>query len=137
MSNKMKIVFAAVQENKETGEEFISLWLRGKTQDGRYLAEAATTVDGESELFGPLSRLAAAYEAEKKPHGFALEAPHGWHCDWEQVRGVHTDKKTGEERLNRWKVHAVEGEGASLRLTKADPIQVDIDPEAEAALAAL
>ena len=136
----MTINFAAEQSNKTTGNPFVSVQ-GSAVVDGRLL-DAECLVDGSTEGLAGLTRIAKAYraahDAERPadyPRGFALEATAGWLVDWDQAREPY-QAGDGTMRPGRWVIKPLRSaEGASLRLVKAPPLKVDIDPEADALLA--
>ena len=144
MNDKMQINYVAEHVNNDTGEHFVNAWVSGRV-DGKYLEDASVLINADpgNPVYAVLAKLAAVYEAaydanrpQDYPRGFALEAPGGWTCDWEQQRKPFTDRK-GRVQPGRWKVQPVRGEdGTAIRFVKAPPPKMEVDAAAAAALAA-
>lgn len=141
--NALHINYIAEHEKAETGERFVNVW-GSVPVEGKYLEDASFIMNESADpTYAVLRRMAEKYEAAKAagrpqdyPRGFALDAPAGWSCDWDQERKPYKDDK-GAVRQGRWKVKPIAaGEGATLRLVKAPPPRSEIDAEAEAALRA-
>ena len=141
--NAMNINYAAEHEKEDTGAKFVNVW-GSLVVEGKYLEDASFVMNEEpGPVYAALRAMAAKYKAAKDagkpadyPRGFALDAPAGWTCDWDQERKPYKDDK-GVVRQGRWKVKPlVAGEGATLRLVKAPPPRSEVDAEAEAALRA-
>ena len=142
--NAMIINYVAEHTNTETGEKFVNVWGSGSVE-GKYLEDTSILVNADpgNPVYAVLAKLAAVYEAAKEagrpqdyPRGFALDAPAGWACDWDQVRKPFTDGK-GRAQPGRWKVVPLRGDdGTTIRLVKAPPPRMEVDAEAAAALKA-
>ena len=140
MDKYMTIGFASTEIRKEDGHEFVSI--KGSTVHAGQLLNAEITVDSESAGYPAFKLLADKFETEfankteEYPRGFAVFFPNGVVIDDQQDRS-YTDKLTGETKQGAWRLTPLRGDLASIKLGKAPPLKVEIDPEADAMLKAL
>ena len=99
MNNLITIGYAAVQTNKENGNEFIAV--KGNAVVEGKLINAQINIDGKTEgVYARLKTIAEKFaEADSLgspdlyPRGLALEAPFGFGIDWDQVRKPFVHEK--------------------------------------------
>ena len=144
MNNLITIGYAAVQTNKENGNEFIAV--KGNAVVEGKLINAQINIDGKTEgVYARLKTIAEKFaEADSLgspdlyPRGLALEAPFGFGIDWDQTRKPFVHEKgprKGQSDISAWLIRPIRGEGASLKITLAPPLKMEVDPAAEALLA--
>lgn len=140
MRNLMTIGYAAVQTNKENGNEFVAV--KGNVVVDGKLVNAQLNIDGKTtgdydrvkSIAGKFREADEAGMAEAYPRGLAIEAPFGFSIDWDQERKPFVHEKgprKGQTDISPYSVRVIRGDGPSLRLTLAPPMKVEVDPAAE------
>ena len=145
--NIITIGFAALQANKENGNEFVSV--KGTTVIEDQMLDAEVLVDAKSiGDFARLRKIAEKFQAAEEagddsqyPRGLALEAPNGFSLDTDQERKPYVVKKgklAGTEKLSNWVVRVIRSMDPatpSLRIVPAPELKLEVSPEADAIMA--